>query len=215
MNLKGAIFDMDGTLLDSMPVWYDIGSELLRKRGVRPNPDLDRTLKPMTLEEAARYLISEYQLHEKEKDIIDDINNLLRSHYAETIPLKPGVKKFLGRLRNSGVRMCVATATDIELTRSALKRLGVIDYFEDILTCGQAGMGKDNPVFFFRALELIHTAVAETAVFEDSLYAIRTAKAAGFFIAGVYDESAREDADEITALADIYLKDYDDWEMQE
>ena len=110
--------------------------------------------------------------------------------------------------------MCVATATDISLASPALKRLGIIDYFEDIITCNQLGIAKDDPAFFLETLKRIDTPIAETMVFEDALYAIKSAKAAGFTVAGVYDSSMEADSKKIASLADIYLNSYDEWEME-
>lgn len=215
MKLKGAIFDMDGTLLDSMPVWYEIGSEVLKQKGLTPAMNLNEIIKPMTTLESAQYLKKEYQMNESVNEIIDDFNKLLERHYNESIPLKPGVEKFLRRLKEKNIKMCVATATDIHLTKIALKRLDIIDYFEDIITCNQVGMGKNNPEFFLKALKLVNTPISETVVFEDALYAIKSAKEAGFPVAGVHDPSAYDEAKEIKDTVDWYLNSYDEWEMDQ
>jgi HAD superfamily hydrolase (TIGR01509 family) len=213
MKFKGAIFDMDGTLLDSMPVWFDIGSEFLRQNDYIPQEDLNKRIKSMSLEQSAEYLIKEYHINESVNEIIGRFNKQLERHYKASIPLKPGVEQLLKRLRKNKIKMCVATATDIRLAEAALKRLDIIDYFEDIITCGETGMGKDNPEFFLNALKIIATSISETIVFEDALYAIRSAKSAGFLVAGIYDESAFDDADEIKSLVDLYLNSYDQWKM--
>ncbi|HBR01373.1 MAG TPA: hypothetical protein DD738_02045 [Ruminiclostridium sp.] len=214
MKLKGAIFDMDGTLIDSMPVWDGMGSEFLRQKGCIPEAGLDAKIGEMSMSQSAEYFIKNYRLGESVDEIIDQLNNRIAWHYRVSIPLKPGVERFLERLRKSRVKMCVATATDISLASPALKRLGIIDYFEDIITCNQLGIAKDDPAFFLETLKRIDTPIAETMVFEDALYAIKSAKAAGFTVAGVYDSSMEADSKKIASLADIYLNSYDEWEME-
>ena len=107
--------------------------------------------------------------------------------------------------------MCIATATDYSLAEAALKRLRIDKFFDFILTCSEAEVGKDNPDFFLTALKLLKTSKQETIVFEDALYAIKSAKAAGLHVAAVYDKSADEEQEEIKSIADIYLISFEDW----
>lgn len=215
MNFSGAIFDMDGTLIDSMPLWYDIGSQFLRQKGYIPRQDLNEVLVPMSVKDSAEYLIKEYHVSQSSDEIISGFNELMEQNYIESIPLKPGVELFLKRLKERNVKMCVATATDVHLAEPALKRLGIMDYFEGIITCSQAGIGKTDPEFYYKALKLINTPVSETLVFEDALHAIKSAKKAGFLVAGVYDKSAWKEKEEISFLVDCYLNSYDEWEMNQ
>jgi HAD superfamily hydrolase (TIGR01509 family) len=129
------------------------------------------------------------------------------------IPLKTAVLPFLDRLYRNNVKMCIATATERELAKAALERLSAAKYFDFILTCTEAGMGKDTPEFFLKALELLNTPRHETIVFEDALHAIKSAKAAGFLVVAVYDKSSYEEQEEIKSIADIYLNSFEDWEM--
>jgi HAD superfamily hydrolase (TIGR01509 family) len=213
MKLKGAIFDLDGTLLDSMPFWDNLGLEYLKVKGLNPPKNINKILKTMSLAQSVEYLKREYFISGSEDEIIGEIIGLIEDQYRLKIPLKTAVLPFLDRLYRNNVKMCIATATERELAKAALERLSAAKYFDFILTCTEAGMGKDTPEFFLKALELLNTPRHETIVFEDALHAIKSAKAAGFPVAAVYDKSSYEDQKEIISIADIYLNSFEDWEM--
>ncbi|MFY9312544.1 MAG: HAD family phosphatase [Tepidanaerobacteraceae bacterium] len=213
MNFKGAIFDLDGTLLDSMPFWETLGSEYLKAKGIIPRENVDRTLKTMSLQQGARYLKREFSIPGSEDEIIDEIVAMIENIYLSKVPLKAGALPLLERLYEEKVRMCIATATENSLAKAALERLGALRYFDFILTCFDTGMGKDRQEFFLKALELLNTPKEETIVFEDALYAIKSAKAAGLLVVAVYDESFHEEREEIRVISDFYLDSLEDWEM--
>ena len=213
MNFKGAIFDLDGTLLDSMPFWETLGSEYLKAKGIIPRENVDGTLKTMSLQQGARYLKREFSIPGSEDEIIDEIVAMIEDIYLSKVPLKAGALPLLERLYEEKVRMCIATATENSLAKAALERLGALRYFDFILTCFDTGMGKDRPEFFLKALELLNTPKEETIVFEDALYAIKSAKAAGLLVVAVYDESFHEEREEIRVISDFYLDSLEDWEM--
>ena len=213
MKIKGAIFDLDGTLLDSMPFWENLGSEYLKTKGIEPPKNINKTLKTMSLDQSAEFLKREYSISGGKDEIIKEIISLIENQYRLKVPLKTGVMSFLERLYEKNVKMCSATATDGELAKAALDRLGAAKYFDFIFTCSEAGMGKNTPEFFLKVLELLKTPKHETIVFEDALHAIKSAKAAGFFVVAVYDKSSCEDQEEIRAIADVFLNSFEDWEM--
>jgi len=213
MKLKGAIFDLDGTLLDSMPFWESIGKEYLKQKGFNPPENLNEILAAMNLAQSARYFKEVYSIPDSEEEIIREIIGLIESGYRYTLPLKASVIPFLDKLYQNKVRMCVATATDYDLAKAALERLGVMKYFNFILSCSQSGVGKDEPEFFFKVLELLKTPQHETMVFEDALHAIKSAKAAGLMVTAIYDKSAHRYQEEIKAIADIYLYSFADGMM--
>lgn len=212
MMPDGAIFDMDGTLLDSMPIWDTLGETYLLRRGISPPPDLRKLLKPMSLREAAEYFRVEFGIPDPVDEVLKQFDALIDDQYRNRIGLKPGALPFLQRLRNQGVRMCVATATSRPLAEAALHRLGIANHFGFILTCADVGSGKNEPEIFKRALELLGTGIGRTVVFEDAPHAVQTAKKAGFTVVGVYDLSAEEDAEEIKRTADSYILSLDEWE---
>jgi len=213
MKFKGAIFDLDGTLLDSMPFWENLGSEYLKAKGINPPKNINEILKTMSLNQAAEYLKKEYFISGSEDEIIKEFIGLIESQYRLKVPLKTAVLPFLHRLYKENVRMCIATATDHELAKAALDRLNAAKYFDFIFTCSESGMGKDTPEFFLKALELLDTTIHETIVFEDALHAIKSAKAAGLSVVAVYDKSSCKEQKEIKSIANFYLNSFEDWEM--
>jgi HAD superfamily hydrolase (TIGR01509 family) len=215
-NIKGAIFDLDGTLIDSMPYWDNLGIEYLRQKGCnipKNTSEILNTLKTMSLAQSARYFKEHYSVPGREEEIIKEIVGLIESHYRLDIPLKPSVVPFLDMLCRNNVKMCIATATDRDLAKAALERLNVLKYFEFILTCTEAGAGKDDPEFFLKALKMLKTPREGTIVFEDALHAIKSAKAAGLLVAAVYDRSAHDEREEIKFTADVYLDSFEDWKV--
>lgn len=215
MKIKGAIFDLDGTLIDSMGIWHTLGEKYLIWKGLTPAPDLNEQLKAMSLLQAAQYFRKEYHLADSDEAIIRQINTLIENEYRDSILLKDSAEAFLRNLKNSNVKMCIATAIERPLVEAVLIRLNIADCFCGIITCREAGFGKDRPDIYHRALELLQTSSNETVVFEDALHAIKTAKAAGFLVAAVYDKSADADKEEIRSAADWYLNSFDEWEMDE
>ena len=209
--MTGAIFDMDGTLLDSMYIWDDIGIQYLRSMGVTPPDDLYRILKPMSLEQCCRYFQETLGIKVPAAQIAEGINRLAEAEYLYHAPLKPGVRETLDRLHAAGIPLCVATATARYQAEAALRRLGVLDRFSFILTCGELGSGKDRPEIFETALARLGTQKSGTVVFEDALHAIRTAKAAGFRVAAIADPSSREDEAEIRRISDWYFASFTDF----
>ena len=205
--IRGAIFDVDGTLLDTMKLWQRVASEYLRSLGVQPRPDVDAVTKDLSLPKAAAYLRRTYSLSRSEADIQADVNRWVEDMYRKTAQPKPGVAAFLQVLYSRGVPMCVATATDAYLVELALIRCDLRRYFGRIYSCTDVGAGKDEPLIFEQALDSLGTPRGETWVFEDALYAARTAKAAGFPVAAIRDPS-EPGQPALRALADVYLPDF-------
>jgi HAD superfamily hydrolase (TIGR01509 family) len=210
MKIKGAIFDLDGTLLDSMNVWKTLASDYLISRNIVPEKNLDEKFKTFSMEQGAQYYRTKYGLTESPDFLIENVNRMIEYKYENSIELKKGVKEFLEFLYNKGVKMCVATASSKKLTKLALERNDILKYFVDIITCEDVGISKNSPYIFEKALEIINTNKLETIVFEDSLHAIETAKKAGFRVAAVYDLSAKEEEEEIKKISDYYFRTFKD-----
>ena len=207
--IKGAIFDLDGTLLDSMFIWDTIGEEYLRSLGKEPHEDLKETFMTLTLEEVAVYYREHYGVTLSVKEIVDGVNAMVEQTYRTKVTLKPGIAEYLAWLKENGVRMCVATVTDRYLVEETLERLGVRHYFSEIFTCAEVGFGKDKPIIYQKALEHLETEKRDTYVFEDMLFALNTAKTDGFPTVGVYDRHEVHQ-DELKALSDYYIRDFTD-----
>ena len=207
--IKGAIFDLDGTLLDSMFIWDTIGEEYLRSLGKEPHEDLKETFMTLTLEEAAEYYRENYGVTLSVQEIVDGVNSMVEQTYRTKVTLKPGIAEYLAWLKENGVRMCVATVTDRYLVEETLDRLGVRHYFSEIFTCAEVGFGKDKPIIYQKALEHLGTEKSDTYVFEDLPFALNTAKTDGFPTVGVYDRHEAHQ-DEMKELADYYVLDFTD-----
>ena len=207
--LTGAIFDFDGTLLDSMFIWDTIGEDYLRTLGKEPHEDLKETFMTLTLEEAAEYYREHYKVTLSVTEIVDSINAMVEGIYRTKVTLKPGVMDYLRLLKERGIKMCVATVTDRYLVEETLERLGVRHYFSEIFTCAEVGFGKDKPIIYQKALEHLGTEKRDTYVFEDLPFALNTAKTDGFPTVGVYDRHEVHQ-DELKALSDYYIRDFTD-----
>ncbi len=209
MNIRGIIFDFDGTLFDSMSIWETAGEEYLASMGYKPEADLPMKLKAMSLMQSARYLQSQYGLPLSVGEIMEGINRTVEDFYFHRAMPKEGVLPVLKAFRNMGMKLCIATATDRYQVEAALKRCNMLSYFDAIFTCTEAGCGKDRPDIFEHARLWLGTDRAATAVFEDAYHAAKTAKDASFFLVGVYDRCEKR-TDEIREFADVYVESF--WE---
>ena len=205
--IRGAIFDADGTLLDSMPIWSGVGSGYLRSMGIEAKEDLDERFKDMSLYQSALCLKEEYDLPLSIEEIGAGINKMVDHLYADFVELKPGVLELLEELKNRGVKMCVASASEAYQISMALERCGAMPYFEKVLSCVDIGHGKDEPHIFYEALKLLGTGKDDTFLFEDAVYSVRTARAEGIRCIGIYEETMPQQK-ELMELTDYYIKDY-------
>ena len=206
--IKGAIFDLDGTLIDSMFIWDTIGEDYLKSLDITPKENLAEIFKTFSLKQAAEYYRNNYGVKLSIQEIIDGINNMVAETYRTKVTLKPGVGDFLKRLHRAGVKMCIATVTDRAIVEDVLNRLDVRNYFSEIFTCAEVGFSKETPEIYRQALKHLGTKKAETVVFEDVLHALKTAKDDGFTVAAVYDEHEQRQ-EEMKMISDYYITDFD------
>ena len=210
MDKGFAIFDMDGTLVDSMGYWTHLGEEFLRRKGRDDLPaDLWDRLKTKTMPQCAEYFIRHFGLAGTAAGLEEEMNAVMAEHYRRDVPLKPGAGEYLAALARRGVDMCVATNTPAPLVRACLGRLGVLDLFRFCISGEEVGAGKDRPDIYLAAAKGLGGRPGDTAVYEDALFALRTAKMAGFYAVGVYDRENGQDWDQICRLADETVLDWD------
>lgn len=201
--IKGVIFDLDGTLIDSMGIWHTIDVKFLLENGIDDPPeDISDRMRKMSVEESSRYFIDEFQLDVTPEYVADRIEELVRIEYTENIMLKPHVTEILDLLDEMEIPYCVATATYKSLAEAVLRRFGIVERFRSILTDSDYPEGKNSPGIFLGAAKVLGTLPSETAVIEDSLHCIESAKKAGFFTVGVYDEASEAEWQTISETAD-------------
>ena len=211
MKKPFAIFDMDGTLTDSMGFWNRLVDELLARRGFPPlSPELQEESVALTTQGTAELIIRVYGLSETPEQIARELNSLMETHYRTDVPLKPGAAELLERLRGAGFKMCIASSTDPALIGICLRRLGVRDHFQFLLSCEEVGAGKTQPAVYLEAARRLGGTPENTVVFEDILVAARTAKQAGFSLGVIYDENSAAEQEQLKALADCYITRWDD-----
>jgi HAD superfamily hydrolase (TIGR01509 family) len=206
--MRGAIFDVDGTILDSMPIWNNLGIRYLDKHAIKAEENLGEILFQMTMDEAAVYMKERYHLYQTVDEIVQGVLGIVEDFYRYEVGLKPGVDTYLSSLNQKGVPMILATSGDKELATAALTRLGVMGYFQTILTVSDYGTSKHEPDIYRKAAELLQVQPDECVVFEDVFYALETAKAAGFLCAGVKDDASADDWGKIRSIVDYWIEDF-------
>ena len=208
MDFEACIFDLDGTLLDSMGVWVDIDIEFLGKRGIEFTEEYGKAISSMRLSEAADYTIKLFRLEERAEDIIEEWLEMSREKFAHEIGLKPFAKEFLTELRAKGVPMGIATTSKKELYQPALERNGIAGLFDAIVDSDMVRAGKETPDIYLKAAELLGVAPKKCVVFEDTLAGLRSAASCGFVTVGILDKVNVENHGEIKAVCDAAAFDF-------
>ena len=207
-DFRGAVFDLDGTLLDSMHVWSDIDSAFLRARGLPEEPAYFERIKQISIREAADYTIARYGLSDTPQELIAWWMEMARRAYHDAVPLKTGAREYLACLKKRGVRLSVATACAPELYIPPLKRLGIYGWFDAYASLHEVAHGKSEPDVYLLAASRMGIAPGECAVFDDIIDGVRGAKKGGLLTVGVYDESSRAERPEIEKCADYYIESF-------
>jgi HAD superfamily hydrolase (TIGR01509 family) len=209
--IKGIIFDLDGVILDSMIIWNDLGERYLKSLGVEPEQGLNRIIFSMSMEQGADYLKEHYALPFSSDQVLDGIKQMLENFYFNEVLLKPGVPELLAYLKSRDIRITAATSSPREHVERALSRNKVLSYFEKIFTTSETGVSKHEPDIYNLAAASMGSAADETLVFEDSLYALKTAADAGYITVGVYDQNGESNQQGMKDTAVLYLKSMTDF----
>ena len=213
MKMKYAIFDMDGTLIDSMWIWDRAASNFLKAHGITPPEDVDSTFKTFTILGACHYLKANFGVEGSDEEIVERINKMASDGY-DLVEAKPGVGEFLTYLAEKGVPMAVASSTDKALIEKTLTRLGLRAFFSHIVSSSDVGVGKSSPKVFDEALSRLGGTKEECIVFEDSLFAMMTAKTAGYTVAAVRDNGMENKWEESSAYADYAIESYESFDKE-
>ena len=208
MKIKGAIFDMDGTLVDSLMLWevlWDAFSECFcNGKGFCPTAEDDKAVRTMTLKAAMQMLHEHYGIGRDGQELLDTANTIFADFYATRVELKAGVKEFLEHLSAQGVKMCLASATASDLVALAVKHCELEKYFLKVFSCGELGLGKDKPDIYLLARDFLGTPIEETWIFEDSHIALGTAAGVGMPTVGIWDKH-NTNQDDIKTVATHYI----------
>lgn len=179
-----SIFDVDGTILDSMEVWNTLASQYVQSLGMVPNKNLDEIVSDMSLEQSATYLKNHYKINKQEERIISEVLNFISDFYEYEVNLMPGFKEFISHYDSINV---IGTSCDEELVKIALNRLAVLNYFEDIITCSKVNKSKNDPDFYLACAQVLKQRPEDIVVFEDADYCIDVARKVGFKVIKIKD----------------------------
>jgi HAD superfamily hydrolase (TIGR01509 family) len=208
--MKGYIFDLDGTLLDSMSVWDQIDIDFLAKRNIAVPPGYADVVSSMTFHDAAAYTIKRFALPDSVESLISEWNDMAAYAYGHTVQLKPHAKEYLAALRERGAKLAIATTLSSELCAPVLRSNGIDHLFHAMCRTDEVGHGKTRPDVFLLAAKKLGVPPADCLVFEDILAAVKSAKSAGMSVCAVYDKSSENDWGEIQKIADYAVVDFND-----
>jgi len=208
MKIKGAIFDMDGTLVDSLSFWDDlwgrIGERYLGVKSFKPSEEVDKSVRTMIFSQAMRYVKEVCEIDASAEEITEFGTSSLADFYRDVVGLKDGARELLDALASKGIKMCLATATDMKYVNIALDKLDLRKYFAAVMSCADIGKGKDQPDIYLGAADALGYEREDICVFEDSYVALETAKSIGLKTVGIFDKN-NFGQDRLEKASDVYL----------
>lgn len=208
IEMRAAIFDLDGTLLDSMGVWEKIDRDFFKARGMMMPSDYPSAVRALSFRETARYTIDRFALDTDEESLMAEWREMARHEYTHCVDMKPYARDYLIMLKKSGISLATATSLHPELAIAALARNGAEHLFDAMCGTHETARGKEAPDVFVLAAERLGAAPEMCVVFEDVLEAAKNAKAAGMMLCCVKDDAAAAQEAELRAIADIYIEDF-------
>ncbi len=209
-NFKGAIFDLDGTLLDSMEIWLDVDLAFFKKRGIEMPSDYQDAISDMHFKTMAIYTKERFNLEDDIHDIMDEWCELCFEEYEKKVMLKSGVFEYLSSLKKRGIKIAFATANTTELSEVCLKNNDIFHLFDAHAYLHETNSDKCEPDVYLLACERLGLAPQDCIVFEDILPGIKGALKGGFTVCGVYDKFSEKDMAEIQNSAHYYIKSFEE-----
>lgn len=203
---KGVLFDVDGTLLDSMKIWDELPYRYLASFGIQGSKDLSSVVYPMTLEESSAYLKESYGLQDSVGKIQKDILKIMEDFYRYEVQCKEGVEAFLFSLKEQSIPMGIVSIGNSELIEAAFQRLRIRSYFDFILTCDVYQTSKKESLIYEIGKEKL--SCSQVYVFEDVLQALQSAKKAGCITVAVADASNEKYRKDMQECADYFIEDF-------
>ncbi len=192
MNIKAAIFDMDGTLVDSLMLWdlfwSEFGTRYLGDKNFTPSSEDDKKVRTLPLKEAMNVIHQNYHIAKNGEELARVAGEIIADFYSNSVQLKNGVQEFLEHLKTQNIKMCIASASSTELVKLAIKHCNIEGYFLRVFSCADIGKGKEEPDIYLQAAEFLNEKIENICVFEDSLAAIQTANKIGMLTVGIYDK---------------------------
>lgn len=207
-NIKGAIFDLDGTLVDSMWVWRKIDEDYLKSKGHKVPDDLHSEISHLSFRQTAGYFKERFKLSDSIDDILDTWHNMAYTHYSENVKLKDGAREFLDKLKENNIKIALATSNSQPLLETCLKNNNVYGYFDSITTTDEVSRGKNFPDVYLLAADKINVDPKQCIVFEDIPAAVKGAKAADMTVIAVHDEYSSMESSELMDISDKYIQSY-------
>lgn len=210
LNLfDAAIFDMDGTIMDSLGIWERIDYEFLEnKRGIKVPEDYVHNIAAMSFSEIADYTIKRFNLPDTPEALMQEWTDMAIHEYSHNVLMKPFVKEFIEYLKDNGKKVVLCTSSPEYFFRPALRNNGIYDLFDGFANTCEAGAGKDNPRVYYLAAKKAGVCPEKCLVFEDVITAAKTAKKAGMLVCGVYDERSSQYTAQLMETCDVYIESF-------
>lgn len=209
-DIKAVLFDLDGTLVDSMWVWRDIDIEYLGRFGLSLPDELQSEIEGMSFSETAVYIKNKFQIPDSTEQMKEEWNQMAWDKYEKEVPLKNGAIEFLRYCREHHIKLGIATSNSRELVDNVLKARGISDYFTCVVTGCEVEKGKPAPDVYLEAARRCKVAPEKCLVFEDIVPGIMAGKNAGMKVCAVEDAYSLHQKEEKQKAADYYIKDYYD-----
>lgn len=205
MDYKAVIFDLDGTLVDSVYVWHKVDIDFFEKRNMPVPDNYAEKISALSFDEAAAFTKQHYGFKESAEEIKKEWFEAALFEYANNVRLKEGAAEYIKALKKNGVKIALATASPVELYTAVLKNNGVYDYFDAFASGNEVKRSKEFGDIYILSAERLNVKPWQCLVFEDILRAVKGAKAAGMKVCGVYDKSSLKDIDNIKREADFFI----------